>query len=295
MTISINCLVDSQSTVGEGPLWDSRIDRLWWVDIPLGVVYRFNPSSGHNEHFVVGEPVGCMALRDSGGLVLATKTGFYFYDADSGKKVAITDPEADQPDNRFNDGGTDRQGRFWAGTMFDGAVKSSDPHGAFYRLDESGSTFKGPDGFFTTNGLAFSPDGATMYFSESNASIRTVWRCDYDQTDGVPSEREVFLDTSGMPGRPDGGTVDTDGCYWMAAVSGWQLVRITPEGKIDQVIDLPIERPSKPMFGGPDLKTLFVTSISAGLTPGSTQPLAGGLFAVEGTGAQGVAEVPFFG
>jgi len=179
--------------------------------------------------------------------------------------------------------------------MFDGAVKSADPHGAFYRLDGSGQTFKGPDGFYTTNGLAFSPDGNTMYFSESNAAIRTVWRCDYDETDGVPLNREVFLDTAGMPGRPDGGTVDTDGCYWMAAVSGWQLVRITPQGKIDQIIDLPIERPSKPMFGGPDMKTLFVTSISAGLTPGSTQPLAGGLFAVEGTGAQGIVEATFPG
>ena len=232
MTISIDCLVDSQSTVGEGPLWDSRIDRLWWVDIPHGVIYRFNPSSGHNEHFAVGEPVGCMALRESGGLVLATKSGFYFYDAETGEKVAIADPEADQPDNRFNDGGTDRQGRFWAGTMFDGAVKSSDPHGAFYRLDHDGQVYRGPDGFFTTNGLAFSPDGGTMYFSESNAAVRTVWRCDYDQTDGVPGERQVFFDTSDMPGRPDGGTVDTDGCYWMAAVSGWQVVRITPQGEI---------------------------------------------------------------
>ena len=98
-----------------------------------------------------------------------------------------------------------------------------------------------------------------------------------------------------MPGRPDGGTVDTDGCYWMAAVSGWQVVRITPQGEIDQVIDMPIERPSKPMFGGPDLKTLYVTSINASLTAGTSQPQAGGLFAIEGTGAQGVAEVPFPG
>jgi len=293
MAISINCVVDSQSTVGEGPLWDGAINRLWWVDIPHGVVYRYNPATGHNEHFVVDEPVGCMALRESGGLVLAAKTGFYYYNADTGEKTPIADPEADQPDNRFNDGGTDRQGRFWAGTMFDGDVKSNDPHGTFYRLDSDGRIFRGPDGFFTTNGLAFSPDGKTMYFSESNASVRTVWKCAYDTIDGVPAEREVFLDTAGMPGRPDGGTVDTEGCYWMAAVSGWQVLRVTPQGQVDRIIDMPIERPSKPMFGGPDLKTLYVTSIGVGLSHGSTQPQAGGLFAVEGTGSQGVEEVPF--
>lgn len=295
MAISIECVVDSQSTVGEGPLWDTRSNRLWWLDIPLGVIYRFNPATGHNEHFGFDEPVGCMALRESGGLVVAAKSGFYFYDPETGAKKAIADPEADQPDNRFNDGATDRQGRFWAGTMFDGPVKSSEPHGAFYRLDVDGGIYKGPDGFFTTNGLAFSPDGSTMYFSETHADIRTIWQCDYDTTDGVPTERRVFFDTKDLAGRPDGGTVDTDGCYWMAGVSGWQVVRITPQGAVDQVIEMPIERPSKPMFGGPDLTTLYVTSISAGLSPGSVQPQAGGLFAIEGTGAQGLGETGFAG
>jgi sugar lactone lactonase YvrE len=127
--------------------------------------------------------------------------------------------------------------------------------------------------------------------------VRAIWACDYDPDSGEPGPRRLFFDTRAVAGRPDGGTVDADGCYWMAGVSGWQLVRLTPAGAIDRIVDLPVERPSKPMFGGPRLDILYVTTIGVGLTPGTEarQPWAGGLLTVTGLGVGGVPQVPFAG
>jgi len=172
-----------------------------------------------------------------------------------------------------------------------------EPAGAFYRLDPDHKVTRWRGGIYTTNGLAFAPDGRTMYFSDSNPEVRTIWACDYDLAAGEPGEPRVFFDTRAVAGRPDGGTVDAEGCYWMAGVSGWQLVRITPRGEVDRIVEMPVERPSKPMFGGPDLDILYVTSISVGLTAGTEakQPQAGGLFAVTGLGVKGVAQARFAG
>lgn len=291
--MKIECVVDSKSKVGEGALWDPKAHCLWWVDIPVGKIYRYTPEAGTNEVFDFGEPVGCLAVRASGGLVLAVKTGFYFYDPETGTRQAISDPEADLPANRFNDGGPDRQGRFWGGTMHEGPPPTKS--GSFYRLDPDGSVTKSMTGFYTTNGMAFSPDGRLMYVSDSNKDVRTIWVHDYNIATGTPSNRRVFFDTRKVAGRPDGGTVDAEGFYWMAGIDGWQLLRISPDGKVDRTVEMPIERPSKPMFGGRDLDTIFVTSLGVGLKEGSVQPQAGGLFSVTGLGIKGVKEAHFKG
>ncbi len=291
--MNIECVVQSRSQIGEGAVWDERAQVLWWVDIPAGLIHRFDPATGKNQSTAFGEPVGCLAVREGGGLVLAAKTGFYFFDPDTGSRQAISDPEAHLPDNRFNDGATDPRGRFWAGTMKDGG--QPERQGRFYRLDADGTVTPWQGGIYTTNGLAFSPDGRIMYFSDSNAAVRTIWRCDYDPDSGTPGPPQVFFDTKEMPGRPDGGTVDADGCYWQAGIDGWQLYRITPDGRIDMTVDMPVERPSKPMFGGPDLDILFVTSLGIGLTDPGSQPEAGSFFAVTGLGVSGVPQSRFAG
>ena len=289
MTIEITCVADTQSGVGEGAVWDMGAQCLWWVDIPAGLIHRYDPATGENTSVAFGEPVGCLAVRRKGGLVLAAKTGFYFFDPETGAREAIHDPEAHLPDNRFNDGTTDAQGRFWAGTMKEGAPE---PLGAFYRLDPDGSVTKWRDNIYTTNGLAFSPDGTRLYFSDSNPQVRTIWTCDYDTETGTPGPAEVFLDTNSIPGRPDGGTTDAEGCYWMAGVSGWQLYRLSPKGEILTTIDMPVEKPTKPMFGGPDLSTLYVTSI---LVDSPDQPQSGGLFAITGLEVGGCPQTLFEG
>lgn len=296
MSVSIECVVDARAKTGEGAFWDMERQRLWWVDIPAGLVHCFDPSSGDNQQWEIGEPVGCLAPSVQGDLILATRSGFWRFDPTSGEKTALHDPEADRPGNRFNDGATDPKGRFWAGTMKDDGGPPA-AAGAFYRLDPDLTSTMWVDGIFTTNGLAFSPDGKTMYSADSNRSVQTIWAADYDLETGKPSERRPFFDASSVAGRPDGGTVDADGCYWMAGVGGWQLVRLTPDGQIDRIVDLPIERPSKPMFGGPNLDVLFVTSIGTGLTSSTEaeQPNAGGLFAITSLGVQGLPQARFAG
>ena len=295
MAVEIKCLVPAQSRIGEGAVWDELAGALWWVDIPAGIIHRLNYASGRESRFEFGEPVGCLAVRELGGLVLAAKSGFWFFDPDAGKREHICDPEAHLPRNRFNDGTTDADGRFWAGTMKDDPPKEK--VGAFYRLDQDLTATLWRDGFYTTNGLAFSPDGRKMYFAESNASIRTIWTSDYDRKTGKPGDPEIYFDTRGVAGRPDGGTVDAEGCYWQAGVGGWQVYRISPDGELLFTLDLPVEKPTKPMFGGADLDILFVTSIGEGLTPGteSRQPDAGGLFAVSGLGVKGLPQTRFAG
>lgn len=293
--MQINCVVDSRSRTGEGAVWDAERQCLWWVDIPAGLIHRYDPASGRNSTVEIDEPVGCLAVRRCGGLLLATRSGFHHFDPASRRKTPISDPEADRPDNRFNDGTTDARGRFWAGTMKDGGA--AEPAGRFYRLDPDLRCTAWRGGFFTTNGLAFSPDGRTMYFSDSSRDVRTIWACAYDLETGTPGEPEIFFDSRRIAGRPDGGTVDAEGHYWMAGVGGWQLVRLTPDGKIERIIELPVERPSKPMFGGPDLDILYLTSIGSGLSPGTArrQPRAGGLLAITGLGIKGLPQTRFAG
>ena len=292
--VAIECVVPSRSQVGEGAVWDAEDAALWWVDIKAGLIHRHDPASGANEVYDFGEPVGCLARRDAGGLIVAARTGFHFYDPQTGARRSLADPEAHLPGNRFNDGTTDPRGRFWAGTMKDDGGPPA-RQGQFYRCDPDGRVTAHFDKLFTTNGSAFSPDGRTMYFSDSNPDVRTIWACDYDPDTGTPTGRRVFFDTGQVAGRPDGGTVDADGCYWMAGVGGWQVVRITPHGEVDRIIEMPVERPTKPMFGGADLDILFVTSIGAGADGDARQPEAGSLFAITGLGATGVAQARFAG
>lgn len=290
---SVECVDAAGARVGEGALWDGQDGILYWVDIDAGLLHRFDPSSGPEPPVAVGEKVGCLTLRAGGGVLLATESGIHAYDFASGEKSLVADPEADRPHNRFNDGATDPRGRWWIGSM--GMMRPQRAEGAFWRIDPGFHVTRWVDGLYTTNGLAFAPDGRTMYLSDSHPDVRTIWACDYDLDTGMPTDRRIFFDTRQVDGLPDGATVDADGCYWMAGVDGWQLVRLTPRGEVDMIVPLPVERPSRPMFGGADLSTLFVTSISSGLTPGSEQPLAGGLFAITGLPVGGLPVPRFAG
>ncbi len=292
--LQIDCVLDAKALVGEAPMWCEREQVLWWADIDGRALHRFDPATGLDRNWTLPSRLGCFAFREQGGFLVALENGFHFYDPDSGRLEAIVDPEADKPGNRFNDGTTDPAGRFVAGTMPLGPRK---PVAALYRLWPGGRCERLFDGLTVTNGCAFSPDGRTFYFSDSESSIRTIWACDYDPDDGTITNRRVFVDTHGLAGRPDGGAVDADGCYWMAGVGGWQLVRFTPKGEVDRIIDFPAEKPSKVAFGGADLDVLYVTTIGAGPTPGTEarQPHAGGLFALRVPGVRGLPPVRFAG
>ena len=274
-------VLDAHALVGESPVWCEREQVLWWVDIDGFLLHRFDPASGADRQWNLGEEIGCLALRATGGLLLALKTGFAFFDPATGTLDRLIDPEGDIPENRFNDGTCDTRGRFWAGTMRM-HKHGIQPTGAVYRLDPDGTCTKQMDGFWTINGMAFSPDGRRFYFSDSTAAVRTIWVADYDPETGTPGPRRLFCDTRSLAGRPDGGAVDAEGCYWMAGITGGELVRFTPDGAIDRVVRMPVKRPTKLAFGGPEFATGYVTSLgSNNWRETGDAAEAGGLFSLD--------------
>lgn len=298
--LKIELVLESYAMTGEGAIWSPEDNSLYWVDIPNKKLNRFEPDSGKNHVYDMPTEIGCFSLVVRGGhvpgAVVALNDGFYYFDFNSQKLVHINNPKGHEKNTRFNDGTTDSSGRFWAGTMPMGGQRET-AVGSLYVLDLDGTTRAVESGLWVQNGLAFSPDGKTMYLSDSHPNACVVWAYDYDPDDGVPSNKRVFYDASGRVSNPDGAAVDCDGCYWIAGVHGWELLRLTPEGKIDQVIRMPIEKPTKIAFGGPNLDIMYVTSIGNVGVEGAgdpDQPYAGCLFAVE-TGQQGLPSVPYAG
>ena len=288
--VRIERVLDSRAAVGEGAVWSVEEQVLYWVDIPRPTLNRFDPATGINTHWEMPSHIGCLALYQGGGAVVALCDGFHHFNFQSRSLRLLIDAEPHKPGNRFNDGTVDPAGRFWAGTM-PIAGPGDLPEGALYCLELDGSARQAEGGFWIQNGLTFSPDGRTMYVSDSYPQVRTIWAYDYDPDCGVPSNRRVFFDTRVVAGRPDGAAMDVDGCYWMAGVGGGQLVRITPQGEVDRIIEMPVEKPTKIAFGGRNLDVMYVTSIGEGAGP--DRPEAGNLFAVN-AGVQGLA-VPHYG
>lgn len=288
----VECVVRAAAALGECPLWSDVDDRLYWVNIDGRAIHRFDPATGDDERRSVPGRPGSIALTDRPGrLLVAIEHGLAFYDwADDTFRPWI-DLEPEATDNRLNDGRCDRAGRFWVGSMF---VPTSAKRwtGMLHRVGPDGAVATVRSGIGVANGLAFSPDGSTMYFADTHRD--TVWAFDYDLASGEAINERVFLDFGDLPGHPDGACVDEDGCYWIACVYGWAVLRVTPTGRVDRRIELPVEKPTMPAFGGPGMSTLFVTSIggegSKPLAPG--QPDAGGLFAID-VGTRGLVESPF--
>lgn len=290
--MNVEVVVPAGATLGECPLWSVGEQVLYWVDIEGRAIHRFDPATGVDEARSLGVRPGSMAAADTAGrFLVGAETELGWFEWASGEFSAVVECEPSGTGNRLNDGRTDRQGRFWLGSMYeDTAARRST--GILHRVDPGLEVSRHREAIGVTNGIAFSPDGTTMYFADSFE--KTVWAYDYDVDTGDRSNERVFTDFDGLPGGPDGACVDVDGCYWVACVRGWAVARLTPDGAIDRVIEVPVEKPSMPAFGGTGLDTLFVTSIAAGITPGIDQPHAGGVLAID-VGASGIAETPFTG
>jgi len=277
--------------LGEVPLWDVATQTLWWTDIEGRLLQRLDHASGEVSVWPLPERLGSYALRETGGLVCAFASGLAFYDPDSGRIDWIARPEADRPRNRFNDGKTDRQGRFWAGTMDD---RLSERTGALYRLDPDLSVHRVEDGIGISNALCWSPDDATFYFADT--MVEEIWQYSFNAESGAIGNRRLFATTLDQPGQPDGSTIDAEGYMWNAQWDGWRLVRYAPDGAIDRVVELPVQKPTSVIFGGTDLKTLYVTTAIWDLKGEAlaAQPLAGSLLAVD-VGVAGLPETRFAG
>jgi sugar lactone lactonase YvrE len=247
-----------RALVGESPTWDERLGCLWWVDVRGPALHRTEPRTGTTQSWPLPEPVGSLALCRSGALVLALKSGLCRFDPQDGVLEPLAAPEPDRPTNRLNDGKTSPEGRFLVGSMDDRPEKEAT--GALWRLDpRSTACVKLCDGLVVSNGLAWSPDGRTLWHSDSRASVIWTWRY-HPETGGISDRREVARPTPQV-GRPDGGAVDAEGGYWSAGVSAGRLNRWLPDGRLDRVVELPVRGPTMPCFGGPGLRTLYVTSL----------------------------------
>lgn len=291
MAPQVECVVKGRDLLGECPLWDERTRTLWWVDILGPSLKQFHPESGELKQNPLPEAMGSFAFRDKEGFVAGMKSGIYLFNPSDLSRKALAQPELEIKDNRFNDGRCDRAGRFWAGTMND--VKR-DPDGALYRVSADRRCTRIRTGVIIPNSLAWSPDGRTMYFADSVRDV--IWSFDYDLQAGEMSNERLFVDGAANPGYPDGSCVDAEGCLWNAEYGGWRVVRYTPQGKIDRVIELPVQNPTCCCFGGARLDTLYITSASQNLQGAELveQELAGSVFAAR-PGSTGLPESRFKG
>jgi sugar lactone lactonase YvrE len=281
-------------TVGESPTWHAEEGAWYWVDIPARRIWRLHYASGATRCWETQEMAACVSPAARGGLIAGMETGIFHLvlreDGGVDAERLAAPPSSELGEGmRFNDGRCDRQGRFWAGTMFMD-MSAERAVGNLYRFTSDGG-LSGPfvSGMLTQNGTAFSPRGDVMYLSDSHPKRRMVWAFDYDIGSGTPHNKRVFLDLGAQKGRPDGAAVDADGCYWTCANDGGVLQRYTPAGTLDREIALPFAKPSMCSFGGPDLSTLLVTSIN----PGNSRDEWSGSIVLVRPGASGLAEVMF--
>ena len=288
--MSLSCLADVGAVLGEGPAWVAREAALYWVDIEQGLVFRWSQEDGLRT-LTPPTTLCSLAPRRGGGFVGGGLDGLYAVDLAEGCAMErIAQPEPEFPGNRFNDGKTDRAGRFWAGTM---DRREREASGSLYRLDPGFEWTRIDSGYRVTNGPAFSPDGRILYHSDS--ALQRVYAFDL-ASDGKVGERRLFAQFGEGEGYPDGMTVDAEGCLWIAFWDGWCLRRLSPGGERLSELAVPVQKPTSCAFGGPDYRQLFITSARRGLDAAALalQPQAGGLFVAE-PGVAGIAETMFAG
>jgi sugar lactone lactonase YvrE len=292
MTNSADVAVPSRATLGEGVNWDAGRQCLYWVDILEKELHIYDPASGSDRRIAVGQYVGAVVPTATGALMLAMHHGFYRLDLETEALTPVCDPEADLPDNRFNDGKCDPAGRFWAGTMQREGQGSS---GALYRMDEDLSVHKQFGGVGISNGLAWSPDHATMYYIDTPTHEVTAF--DYDLATGAIANRRAVIAFRHDEGHPDGMTIDEEGMLWVCFFGGGRIARCNPvTGKELDEIRFPVSNVTNCVFGGPDLDTLYASTARLTLTDQelAEQPLAGSVFRVK-PGVCGMPAVSFAG
>ncbi len=289
---TVRLVLDTKATLGEGPIWDSSAQLLFWVDILKHKVHVYDPAEHRDRVIDVGQDVGTIVSRRSGGVMLALHGGFASMDIETGAVRMITDPEVHLPGNRFNDGKCDPAGRLWAGTM---AYTDQDTQGSLYCLDTDLGVRRVLSGLGISNGIAWSLDGKTMYFIDSLEYA--VKAFDYEKASGAITNGRFVIRVPKRLGMPDGMTIDAEGMLWIGLWQGACVGRWNPNtGESLQTIRLPATNVTACAFGSRDLDTLYITTATAELSPAQLvrEPLAGGLFAVK-PGVKGTTAFAFDG
>ena len=280
MTLVFEALPVAPSVLGESPFWHPDEAALYWCDIPGQRLNRWHPGTAAHTQWAFDTEPGCCAPLPGGRLLLAMRDGLFTFDPATGRRQHLADPPYDPATERFNDGKADPQGRLWVGTIYEPRTPAK---AALYRY--AGGTLKRMRGdAVVSNGLAFSPDGRTLYWADTPS--HRVMAFDFDPVEGTLSEARTFIDfppkqpgqdLATYGGRPDGAAVDIEGAYWCAMFEGQRVLRIAPDGRVLQDLTLPVRCPTMPCFGGPDLKTLYITTAREKRPEAelAVQPLAG--------------------
>ncbi len=270
-------VTDTFDTLGESPIWCARDAVLYWVDIRAPALRRFDPATGETSHWPLPDLCGAVMLSQDKRLLLAMRTGVFRFDPDTEALEPLVAPEPESLGNRLNDSKCDRRGRLWTGSMRDYGAATT---GAVYRVTPDLACERMLTDITVPNALSWSPDDATLYFADTPDGRLRAYA--FDAGEGRVGAMRVLVERGVLPGRPDGATVDADGCVWNARYDGSCVARITPQGRVDGIIEIPASRVTSCAFGGADLRTLFVTTARQKLTREEliAQPLAGSLFAV---------------
>ena len=282
----IRVAVAAPALLGESPVWHPGEQVLYYCDIPGHSLQRFDPATQALAQWSFEAEPASLAPLLGGGLLLAMRDGLWRFDVAAGKRERLAEPPYDAANERFNDGKCDPQGRFWVGTIYE----PREPALASLYCFSAGKLARRKGGITVSNGLAWSPNGRTMYWSDTKA--HTIFAFDFDPASGALANQRVFasfpvkqagqaLDTYG--GRPDGAAVDAEGCYWVAMFEGQRVLRLSAHGEVIRELRLPVRCATMPCFGGPDLKTLYITTAREKRPEAelAAQPLAGCVLALD--------------
>lgn len=257
MSEAFEKVLDAGCALGESPVWVAASQTLAFVDITGRRLHRYDPKSGAYRTYPVEEDIGCLAPARGGGFIAGLRSGLWRLGEDGAKQGLLAANPEPPATNRFNDGKVDPAGRYFAGTVDEPKAGAK---AGLYRFDQRGIA-RVAQRLTTTNGICFSPDGRTLYFSDTPKFV--IWRCDYDPATGTASNQREFVriePTATDRGRPDGAAMDAEGCYWSSMYEGGRIHRYDPDGHLMSSHPVPARKCTMPAFGGPDLKTLYVTS-----------------------------------
>jgi L-arabinonolactonase len=287
MTPQISIIGEGRCRLGESPVWDPELKRLFWVDVMAPAVWSYDPATREQVAIPAPDLVGSVVLGEPGTLIAGLRQAVGRLDLASGTFSPILTPPGLVEVERLNDGKTDRRGCFVTGSLVPAGVHP--PSGKLFRFAPDRPPEVLVEGVEISNAICFSPAGDRLYFADSLRMA--IWTYAYDPETGALGPRETLIDTTPLGSAPDGATVDADGRIWVALVQGAQIACISPQGRVERRIDLPVQFPSCPAFGGDALDTLYVTAIAdSGGRLVSDHPDAGRLMAVDGLGAKGIAE-----
>jgi L-arabinonolactonase len=300
MNPEIHCAISCKDKLGEGCLWDADSNCLWWLDIARPTrIQCLNPVTGDHRVWTSPLLLTAIAKRKSGNFIVGGEDGVYSFDPATGKTLLFCKPEIDIPLNRMNDGACDPQGRLWIGSMMQNIGPKGEDRditadtGKLFRVLADGSSTVMESKIGVSNGPCWSPDGRTFYFSDSKNQLISAF--DFRADTGHISNRRVLNDSKAY-GYPDGATVDAEGFIWSARWDGACVLRIDPKGRIDRIVDVPATRVTCPVFGGPDMDTLYLTTSRAHVDAATLTryPDQGGVFALK-PGVKGLLKNDFAG